>query len=144
LQSSAKSQSPGLKGTRKLEDLTGFFGQPFPSLGSVSTQQPFSVFASGSNVPFTGVGVNTGPTTTITNNFNSGLFEGAGGSGGGAAFGEGSLSFSLENVGNFESSNSGATTSSGGASGFVGLDNAEGSNFLKSIFGPNAFGASNP
>jgi hypothetical protein len=75
-------------------------------------------------------------------NFNSGLFQGAGGTGGGAAFGQGSTAFDLDDVSNLETMNSGFTTSMGGAFGIVGLGAAQGAKSLTDVFGPNTFGVS--
>jgi hypothetical protein len=71
--------------------------------------------------------------------FNSGKVEGAGGAGGGTAFGQGSTAFDLDDVSNFVTMNSGSTTSMGYAFGVVGLDPEESANFFKDIFGPNAY-----
>jgi hypothetical protein len=127
LQSSAETTSPGLRGTRKLEqfDLSSFFAQ------SNGSGPIFPTFTFG--------GVNTGPTTTVTNNLNSGFFEGAGGTGGAASSGQGSLTFDLDNVKNLQSTNSGTTISNGASFGFVGLDPEESSAFLTNTFGANAF-----
>lgn len=132
LQSSADTKSPGLRGARKLLNLSNSFDAS--SLGAIRG------FPTANFPSFTGAGINVGPTTTETTNSNSALFEGAGGSGGGAAFGQGSLTLDLEDVQNFEGSNSGSTTSMGGAFGVVGLDADQGAKFLTDIFGPNAFG----
>jgi hypothetical protein len=133
LQSSAETKPPGLRGARKLTDLSNLFGGP-TSLGANKG------FPTTSSLSFTGAGFNLGPTTTTTTNSNSGLFEGAGGTAGGAAFGQGSTAFDLDDVSNLEFMNSGLTTSMGGAFGIVGLGAGQGAKSLTDIFGTNAFG----
>jgi hypothetical protein len=137
LQSSSAetTKPPGLRGARKLTDLSNLFGGA-TSLGANKG------FPTTSSLSFTGAGINFGPTTTTTTNFNSGLFEGAGGNGGGAAFGQGSTSFDLDDVSNLKTMNSGFATSMGGAFGIVGLGAGQGAKSLTDIFGTNTFGVS--
>jgi hypothetical protein len=125
LQSSAETTSPGLRGARKLsQDLSSFFSQNSGSGPIFPT--------------FTFEGINTGPTKSVTTNLNSGFFEGAGGTGGGASSGQGSLTFDLDNVSNLESTNSGSTISNGGSFAFVGFDPEQSSTFFTNTFGANA------
>jgi hypothetical protein len=106
-------------------DLSTFFGPSSPGANSGFPN-------------FTGAGINFGPTTTSTTNFNS--FEVAGGTGGGASFGEGSTAFDLDDIGNLQTMNSGFTVSMGAAFGVVGLGAGQGAKSLTDIFGSNAFG----
>jgi hypothetical protein len=138
LQSSAETKSPGLRGGRKLLDLSNFFGAGSGSPSSFPTAG-FS-FPTTTFQGFNGENINNGPSTTIMNNFNSGNFEGAGGKGGAAAFGGGSTAFDLDDVSNLQVMNSGSTISSGGSFGFVGLNPEEGAADFASLFGANAFG----
>jgi hypothetical protein len=131
LQSSADGKSPGLKGTRKrqlitFEDLIAGTGAP-PSAA-------FGVFPT----------VNMGPTITLTTALGSG-FEFAGGSGGGAALGQGVLSFELMDFASFTASNGGQTTSQGSSSAIVGFDPEAGGSALEDIFGAGSqnFGPQN-
>ena len=118
-------------------DLSNFFSPS--SLGAIKGF-PTTGFPITGSPSFTGAGINFGPTTTTTTNFNS--FEAAGGTGGGAAFGEGSTVFDLDDISNLETMNSGFTVSMGGAFGIVGLGAGQGTKSLTDIFGPNAFGIS--